>query len=146
MNRNQAPLLEAVFNHLVLPPKLPEEFDGDDVELCRNLGHRLMDACGRLDNKGEDWVWDAIYSSLNVAQNVNVGSLQENDLTWAFSLLLDDNAPEWLTFHVVKQNAALLVYRNSCVFAVFFSASLPSYPSPPTPSLPFTSASSPAYV
>ncbi|KPM43238.1 hypothetical protein AK830_g3340 [Neonectria ditissima] len=121
MASKHEPLLEAVFNHLVLPPKLPTEFDGDDVSLIDNLGQRLLSACRtlrQLCHFDDGGVWDTLETSLQATRALNHEFLAKNDLKWAFDRL----GKEWLALHVVKQNAALLVHQDETTKTVIFEA------------------------
>jgi hypothetical protein len=111
MAHEQQLLLDAVFNHLVLPPKLPSTFDGDDVSLIKNLGERLLKACGTLRDLchfKNGRVWDTIEASLQATRALNHEFLAKENLTWAFNRLEN----EWLALHIAKQNAALLIHRD----------------------------------
>ncbi|KAK7415019.1 hypothetical protein QQZ08_012459 [Neonectria magnoliae] len=121
MASQHEPLLDAVFNHLVLPPKLPTEFDGDDVSLIDNLGQRLLAACGtlrKLCHFEDGRVWDTLEASMQATRALNHEFLAKNDLTWAFNRL----GKEWLALHIAKQNAALLVHRDEITKTVIFEA------------------------
>lgn len=68
MNSEQSPLVETVFHHLALPPKLPRKFDGDNAELTENLGERLHEGLSALRHVGNPAVWDALDASLRATR------------------------------------------------------------------------------
>jgi hypothetical protein len=107
----QAATLLAAFSHIVLPPKLPTAFDGDDASLSLDFGNRLLHACRTLQslcpNLGRD-VWDTLDLSLRTTLLLNQDILAKDDLLSAFRGL----GKEWLALHIAKQNAALLVRRD----------------------------------
>ncbi|RSM02017.1 hypothetical protein CDV31_011100 [Fusarium ambrosium] len=110
MDSEQSPLTEAVFYHLVLPPKLPRKFDGDEAALTQNLSKRLHEALAILRQTGEPAIWDNLDASLRATGVVNQGSLAGDDLRDCFRGVVQ--APITLALHVAQQNAALLIYRD----------------------------------
>ncbi|KAH7268297.1 hypothetical protein B0J15DRAFT_533760 [Fusarium solani] len=90
MNSEQSPLVETVFHHLALPPKLPRKFDGDNAELAENLGERLHEGLSALRHVGNPAVWDALDASLRATRSFRVSApvrdvLNANHaLTWNF--------------------------------------------------------------
>lgn len=73
MNSEQSLLVESVFHHLVLPPKLPRKFDSDNAELTENLGERLHEALSVLRNLGNPAVWDVLDASLQATRALDQG-------------------------------------------------------------------------
>lgn len=110
MDSEQSSLIEAVFYHLVLPPKLPRKFDGDEVALTQNLSKRLLEALASLRLMGEPTTWDNLDASLKATGVVNQGSLAGDDLRDCFKSVLKSRIT--LALHVAQQNAALLIQRD----------------------------------
>ncbi|KAH7121598.1 hypothetical protein EDB81DRAFT_605619, partial [Dactylonectria macrodidyma] len=121
MATGQESLASAVFNHLVLPPKLPSAFDGADISLIEDLGSRLAAACRTLRNLchlNNDPVWDVFQTSVEGTRALNREFLAKEDLVGAFGNLKTN----WLALHLTKQNAALLVHRDQSADSVIFEA------------------------
>jgi hypothetical protein len=105
-------LLEAVFNHLVLPPKLPERQDTDIESIQQSILSRLIRACETLEQStGNEFrdTWTSVRRSLLVCRDTNLGHLEKVSMLTAFA---DLGANDILILHVVEQNAALLIRRN----------------------------------
>ncbi|CAI6095047.1 unnamed protein product [Clonostachys chloroleuca] len=107
----QAATLLAAFSHIVLPPKLPTAYDGDDAALRRDFGNRLVYACRTFrslcpDLGGDNW--ETLDLSLRTTLLLNQDFLAKGDLLRAFRSL----DKEWLALHIAKQNAALIVRRD----------------------------------
>jgi hypothetical protein len=66
MDANKAGLLEEVFNHLVLPPKLPGKPFENPVSLLHELGRRLQKACVTLRPLVPAKIWNPLIASLNI--------------------------------------------------------------------------------
>ncbi|KAF4988308.1 hypothetical protein FDECE_15104, partial [Fusarium decemcellulare] len=103
-------LLEALFHHIVLPPKLPRSFDGDNTALAQSLGERLQSALAVFHGVGNARVWRTLEASLQNTGNLNHGPLYQDDLLKAFRLVKDSDSSLWLGLHVAPQNAALIVH------------------------------------
>jgi hypothetical protein len=104
-------LIESVFNHLVLPPKLPAQEDVDIEDVEADILTRLIDACGTLGTiSGEELArtWLTVGNSLRVCRDLNSGRLERATLLREFGEL-DQNL---LILHVTQQNAALFVRRQ----------------------------------
>lgn len=110
---SEALLLKAVFHHLVLPAKLPQKYDGDNVALVQDFGKRLQGALTIFGDIGGTNIWDTLKASLLATTALNQGSLNGEDLLKEFESLADSDDAPWLALHVVQQNAAVLVHRNS---------------------------------
>ncbi|RSL81121.1 hypothetical protein CDV31_017066, partial [Fusarium ambrosium] len=110
--------LEALFRHLVLPPKLPRDCDSDNVALDRSLGERLQNALAIYHDVGDTRVWRTLEASLQTTGNLNQGPLYQDDLVKAFQLVKDSDCSVWLGLHVVPQNAALIVHRDHATSSV----------------------------
>ena len=71
-------LLESIFNHLVLPQKLPGQQDINIEEIEINVLTRLIDACRALgEAAGPELVeaWSTLGRSLRVCLDLNLGHL-----------------------------------------------------------------------
>lgn len=102
-----ASTLEAVVNHLTLPPRLPGQQDSSLVRVEPILVTYLIDATKRLDFDGS---LDCLRHSLQTSQLINTGRrLQKSSLLKAFRELLRG---EFLILQVVEQNAAVIIRRD----------------------------------
>lgn len=102
-------LLESVFNHLVLPPKLPGHRDTDieGVEKC--ILNRLIHACGTLGQLADqslDGIWSSTRESLLNCMDVNTCRLEKASVQ---KELRHFQPKKFLILHVAEQNAALLL-------------------------------------
>lgn len=102
-------LLESVFNHLVLPPKLPgrQDTDIEGVEKC--ILDRLIHACGTLDQLADqslDGIWSSTHDSLLNCMDINICRLEKASVQRELRRL---QPKKFLILHVAEQNAALLL-------------------------------------
>ncbi|MCJ1402282.1 hypothetical protein MMC11_005502 [Xylographa trunciseda] len=118
-------LLESVFNHLVLPPKLPGHRDIDFEGIEQSILTRLIRACDTLGQfTGQPFreTWASVRYSLCMCLNVNPGRLEKASVLQEFSNLQRNGL---LILYVVEQNAALLIRRHvhdgadTVIFEVF---------------------------
>ncbi|TGO18614.1 hypothetical protein BPAE_0372g00020 [Botrytis paeoniae] len=118
-------LLESVFNHLVLPPKLPEHQDVDLESIEQDILLRLIHACGTMYNFTDQpfgETWNSVCNSLRICLNVNRNGLDKASMLQEFCNLQRNVL---LILYVVEQNAALLVRRHvhddkdTVIFEVF---------------------------
>ncbi|KAI1654401.1 hypothetical protein F4813DRAFT_370697 [Daldinia decipiens] len=104
-------LLQAVFNHLVLPPRLPGSQDPDIEAVSYDVLMRIIRACDTLDSLVEP-PWSKAYQSLRASFKaclpLHSGRLDKSVLLAYFRELQPD---QMLILHVIEQNAALLVRR-----------------------------------
>ncbi|KAK0755675.1 hypothetical protein N5P37_011775, partial [Trichoderma harzianum] len=122
MDANKAGLLEEVFNHLVLPPKLPGKPFENPVSLLHELGRRLQKACVTLRPLVPAKLWKTLIGSLNVIIKLNQNFLSREHLLEAFHLLAKGDNDNWLALHVLEQNAALLIHKDIGSQTVIFEA------------------------
>ena len=105
-------LLESVFNHLVLPPKLPGQLDIDTEGIEHSILTRLIRACDTLYRlTGQEFAetWTSIRCSLTICLNITKGHLKKASMLQEFCRL---QPKDLLILHVVEQNAALLIRRH----------------------------------
>lgn len=105
-------LLESVFNHLVLPPKLPGQLDIDIEGIEHNVLTRLIYACDTLGKlAGQDFgeSWASIRRSLVTCVNGNPRHLDKQSILRGFSQLQSNDV---LILYLVEQNAALLLRHH----------------------------------
>jgi len=105
-------LLESVFNHLVLPPKLPGHRDIDLVGIQQNIITRLICACdtlGKITGQQYTEAWASVQQSLRICFNINLGCLEKASVLQEFYNLQRNGL---LILYVVEQNAALLIRRH----------------------------------
>lgn len=106
------PFLEALINHVVLPPRLPGKEDnteqmGSELIDCFIIAAKVMRDI--KDNDISDR-WDWIRRSLEIAKLLNArGSLNKASLLSGFRDLQPNVT---LMLYVLEQNAALLVSRQ----------------------------------
>ena len=105
-------LVESVFNHFVLPPKLPGQLDTNTEVIEHNILTRLIRACDTVSKLvGQEFAetWIFIRYSLRACLNVTQGRLDKTLMMQEFHNLQPKGI---LILHVAKQNAALLVRRH----------------------------------
>lgn len=108
-------VLESVFNHLALPPKLPGARDSNIERVERCIVDRLFDAAVTLKDllKGEyDETWDRVLDSLQICRDLNQrGTLERTSLFNAFKELHQYDGAN-LIIHVAEQNAGLIIRED----------------------------------
>jgi hypothetical protein len=108
------PLLEAIVNHIILPPRLPGQQDREIKEVDRHLTILLLEATRHLRALTTDkspQALDDIELSLESCCEINEdGRLTETSLLNAFRGL---HGKHGLILHIAAQNAGLLVYREN---------------------------------
>lgn len=100
--------LEAVFNHLVLPPKLPGREDANLEDLSQDFVQRLLASCAKLESfvlSDLGQIISSLRHSLRVCGELNRGRLDRKSLISAFQTIKEQP----LILHVVEQNTALLI-------------------------------------
>jgi hypothetical protein len=100
--------LEGVFNHLVLPPKLPGGQDPHLDEEGRDFVTRLtaaIDTFNTATDENHSGPLSSLQKSLDICSHLNRGLLDKNTLAVAFK----DFGQAPLVLHVVEQNAALII-------------------------------------
>ena len=105
-------LLESVFNHLVLPPKLPGQQDIDVEGIEQSILTRLIRACdilGKFTGQQFAETWGSVRHSLRVCLKINPGRLEKASMLQEFRNL---QRKDLLILHVVEQNAALLIRHH----------------------------------
>lgn len=112
MERDRTRRLEALFDHLVLPPKLPGSYKDNDVCLTQDLGDHLRLACYSLHLTGDKYIWKSLAAFAEATRKINQGSLSKEDLLSAFEDLSREGTGDWLALHVVQQNVALLIHAD----------------------------------
>ncbi|KAF3904517.1 hypothetical protein AA313_de0210125 [Arthrobotrys entomopaga] len=115
--------LEAMFNHIVLPPQLPGKEDNDVDKISDNLLTLLSSTVRDMRSLASVQYYtqfSLVYRSLMNYQQVSVnGVISKQILQQQFRTL---QPREQLILHVTKQNAALLIHRNfslSCDSVIF---------------------------
>jgi hypothetical protein len=107
-------LLESLFNHLVLPPKLPGQQDTDTERINENILTRLIHSCDTLGKlAGQEFAdaWASIRHSLRLCLHLHhhQGRLEKKSMLYEFRHLQINHL---LILHIVEQNVALLVRRH----------------------------------
>jgi hypothetical protein len=121
MSEDEPALLEALFHHLVLPPKLPRRFDGDNTALKRSFGRRLLQALDAFRDVGDPNIWHTLEASLQATQHLHDGPLTQCDILSALTSVQRSHGDVWLGIHVEAQNAGLIFhaddgYESECLF------------------------------
>lgn len=106
---HQVSLLEAVFDHLVLPPKLPAAPEDDSIPLSWELTNRLIRACGFLESPSSEIPWRSLDASLLLTRDLHRPVLALTLVT-AFSTIAQEDS--WLALHVAQQNAAIIIHKH----------------------------------
>lgn len=105
-------LLEGVFNHLVLPPKLPGGQDPHLEDESQDFIKRLIKAVdtlsGTTTNAHINGTLASVRQSLHFCSVLNRGRLDKDTLISVFQRFEE----EQLVLYVVEQNAALLIRRT----------------------------------
>ncbi|CAJ2499839.1 Uu.00g026920.m01.CDS01 [Anthostomella pinea] len=105
-------LLQAVFNHVVLPPQVPGCSDADPEGVSRDVALRLLHACNTI-NALSNPHWSEAFQSLQAlladCLSLNTGRLERSTLLEHYRQL---QPGQMLVLHVVEQNAALLIRRE----------------------------------
>ena len=105
-------LVESVFNHVVLPPRLPGQLDTDIEGIEESVLTRLIRACdtlGKFASQDYAETWTRLRHSLRICLNLNRGRLEKASLMENFRCL---QPKDILILFVVEQNAALLIRRH----------------------------------
>ncbi|KAI0122664.1 hypothetical protein F4814DRAFT_217495 [Daldinia grandis] len=106
-------LLQAVFNHLVLPPRLPGSQDPDIGAVSTSVLTRITLACDILISRVGP-PWSGPYQSLRASFvryfGVDAERLEKSVLLCHFRELQPGHM---LIFHLAEQNAALLIRRTN---------------------------------
>lgn len=106
-------LLNALVNHIGLPPRLPGKQEEGIDEIEDALTVRLLNACRALRDLTEGELsqqWDRTRKILQICKVVNAGGkLDKASLLSEFQAL---ERKDLLILHVTEQNAGLLIRRN----------------------------------
>lgn len=106
--------MEKIFNHLVLPSRLPpaKETETQTENIEENLLERLIQACGTVEKlTGSKFTetWTSLRHSLRICQHIHSCHLEKASLVEAFSEL---DKSKLLILHINAQNAGLLIRCN----------------------------------
>jgi hypothetical protein len=103
-------LLESLFNHIALPPRLPGRQDIRLDRVERGLVERLLDATvnlSRLPHNDSVNEWGSLRRSLETCRRVNSGGrLTKTSLLTALREL---QGRDFIALHITEQNAALII-------------------------------------
>ena len=103
-----------VFNHLVLPPQLPDKQDTNIESIGDAIIVRLIQATStlsRLTSQEQSSPWYAIRQYLRRCQHLHENGRLEKQTMISKFLNFDQEQP--LLLHIAEQNAALIVRYNS---------------------------------
>ena len=106
-------LLEAVINHVALPPRLPAKADNDADQVEQALNGLLLNASKTLTDLAPGDLsrkWDITRNTLRICSEVNSGGkLDKASLLSEFQCL---KCNDTLILHIKEQNAGLLIRRH----------------------------------
>ncbi|KAF2494893.1 hypothetical protein BU16DRAFT_590135 [Lophium mytilinum] len=121
-------LLESLFHHVVLPPRVPGKRDGKRADIERALIDRFIDASRVMRTLATDGphrkAWESVCRSLQTSRTCNAGGkLDKTSLRREFCSLTDR---ETLVLHLPEQNCGILIRRRGemIAFEVFEVSSL----------------------
>jgi hypothetical protein len=107
-------MLELLFNHIVLPPRLPGKQDSQTEDIEHGLITRVLLASRTVRNLVHiDYRdgWGSVHRSLQACKAANIGSrLDKKSLLTELRGLQSEDI---LILHIVQQNAGLLIRRQS---------------------------------
>lgn len=99
--------MEALANHITLPPQLPGRKDENLSEIGSDFIAFLLGSISKLGPNGE---YDILRRGLQAAKILNTGGrLQKATLTTALRQMQDG---EFLILHIVEQNCGLVIRRD----------------------------------
>ena len=101
--------LESVFNHLVLPVKVPDSSDGDSEAVGTAILTRVSKACnllGKLSRDDEAEALSTVGRSLHMSQGIDDHRLDAKTLMQSWGDLYCDDLS---IIRIAQQNAALLI-------------------------------------
>lgn len=106
-------LLESLFYHVTLPPRLPGKQDHNTEKIEHALASRLLDATRALrdlvDEQSRDQ-WDCVRRALQSCRIINAGGrICRNSL---LNELRSVECKDLLLLHIAEQNAGLLIRRH----------------------------------
>ncbi|KAI1383848.1 uncharacterized protein F4822DRAFT_438664 [Hypoxylon trugodes] len=107
-------LLQSVFNHLVLPPKVPGSQDSDIESISRDVLMRMIRTCKSMGSIVDSpWLeaFQSLQASMETCLALHLGRLEVSTLRRHLRNLESDHI---LILHVVEQNSALLIHRETC--------------------------------
>lgn len=106
-------LLQAVFDHLTLPPKLPAAEDTYIDAVSRNVIDRFIHACALAAELAEGTTWKKAYEDLHNSlfdcRELNIGRLEKTTLLKHLKTLTPDRP---LILYVNEQNAGLIIRQD----------------------------------
>lgn len=110
--------IEAVLNHLVLPPKLPGQLDEDEEAISCNILLRLIRSCETMNSlKSQKFseAWFVLRQALNGLLKGSVSHLEKTSLLDRLGGLKPNGL---LLLPLLKQDAALLIQH--CVRLIIY--------------------------
>jgi hypothetical protein len=110
-------LIEALFTHVTLPPRLPSGEDVNDERLAPQLMGLLSETVHRTKKLvGHDFQlqYEKIIASLQASQSLLAPKgLSQDMLRKQFEALQNDDSTAFLFLHIPAQNAGLLIWRQT---------------------------------
>jgi hypothetical protein len=106
-------ILDALYNHLILPPRLPAKEDGKVDQVEFQLMSRLLNTAHLVRDQTRHIYasqYDVIVRSLKSCCNMNANhTLNKRAMLHELAVL---QSPGVLILHVAEQNAGLLIWRH----------------------------------
>lgn len=106
--------MESIYNHMVLPPRLPSRLDSKLRDTEHGLMARLVSSCRVVRDNSDDSFyarWDTIRRSLETARRVNCN--EKINKAALVSALSEPRPHETLILHVSQQNAGVLITKQN---------------------------------
>jgi hypothetical protein len=106
-------MLDAIFNHLVLPPRLPGVQD-KIAAVESALLHRVHSTAVNLHNQVQgpfQASYEALQTSLQACRNIHIN--RNLDRRTLAEELLNIRPKHILILHITEQNAGLLIWRQA---------------------------------
>lgn len=127
-------LLEAIFNHLVLPPQITlnpsstklsrDDFrrqeglqqcvETDEKTINEGLAERLIVACNSMSAFTDPGIWQSISACLKTTRLVNRDLMSMSSVLTGLAAVRDSPDEEsWISLHIGKQNVSLILHKDS---------------------------------
>ena len=104
--------LELIYNHIVLPPRLPSQHDSSVHDIDKHIAQHALNATNTLLGASESDhrdVWDRVKMSLDLCHAVHTnGHVDRFALMDAFSKM-EENVG--IILHIEKQNSGLYIQQ-----------------------------------
>ena len=90
MNSDSTELVDSIFQHLVLPPKISESFEDETYSIGSSIERCLQNACATLRRLfPDDQMWEGLEDTLKEMVKLNQGLLVKDNLIASLKRLCD---------------------------------------------------------